>query len=303
VGRLDRWVGKVAFVPLLSLTALILLLFPDGRPPSRRWRWVTQAIGVTVVVTTVAGALLPADEGDPIGNPLAVQGAIEALADTIANVGITTLFLAILLSAVSLLARFRRAKGLQRQQLKWLAYGGGFLAAYILLDMISQVPPGLVDALIEALTFGALYVGVGMAVLRYRLYDIDRLINRTLVYGLLTALLAGVYVGVVLVLGQVFGGVGGDPPSWAVAGATLAVAAMFRPARPPIPSVEGRRLQAVVERRVNRRKYDAAKTVEAFSRRLREEVDLDALSGELLGVVDQTMQPTRASIWFRPTTR
>jgi hypothetical protein len=289
------WVGKVAFVPLLGLTALILLLFPDGRPPSRRWRWVTQAIGVTVVVTTVAGALLPADEGDPIGNPLAVQGAIEALADTIANVGITTLFLAILLSAVSLLARFRRAKGLQRQQLKWLAYGGGFLAAYILLDMISQVPPGLVDALIEALTFGALYVGVGMAVLRYRLYDIDRLINRTLVYGPLTALLAGVYVGVVLVLGQVFGGVGGDPPSWAVAGATLAVAALFRPAR--------RRIQAVVDRRFNRRKYDAAKTVEAFSRRLREEVDLDALSGELLGVVDQTMQPTRASIWFRPTTR
>jgi hypothetical protein len=135
------WMGKVAFVPLLGLTALILLLFPDGRPPSPRWRWVTRAIGVTVVVTTVAGALLPAEEGDPIGNPLALQGSIEALADTIANVGITTLFLAILLSAVSLLLRFRRARGLQRQQLKWLAYGGGFLAAYILLDMVSQVPP------------------------------------------------------------------------------------------------------------------------------------------------------------------
>ena len=289
------WAGRVAFVPLLGLTVLILLLFPDGRPPSRRWRWVIRAIGVAVVVTTVAGALLPADEGDPIGNPLAVQGPIEALADTIVNVGITTLFLAILLSAVLLLLRFRRARGLQRQQLKWLAFGGGFLAAYILLDMISQVPPGLVDALIEALTFGALYVGVGMAVLRYRLYDIDRLINRTLVYGLLTALLAGVYAGAVLILGQVFGGVGGDPPSWAVAGATLAVAALFQPAR--------RRIQAVVDRRFNRRKYDAAKTVEAFSRRLREEVDLDALSGELLAVVDQTMQPTRASIWLRPTTR
>jgi hypothetical protein len=289
------WTGNVVFVPLLGLTTLILLLFPDGRPPSRRWRWVTRAIGVTVVVTTVAGALLPADEADPIGNPLAVQGSIEALADTVANVGITTLFLAILLSAVLLLLRFRRARGLQRQQLKWLAHGGGFLAAYILLDMISQVPPGLVDALIEALTFGALYVGVGLAVLRYRLYDIDRLINRTLVYGLLTALLAGVYAAIVLVVGQVFGGVGGEPPSWAVAGATLAVAALFQPAR--------RRIQAVVDRRFNRRKYDAAKTVEAFSRRLREEVDLDALSGELLGVVDQTMQPTRASIWLRPTTR
>jgi hypothetical protein len=237
--------------------------------------------------------LLPADEGDPIGNPLAVQGSIEALADTITNVGITALFLAILLSAVSLLLRFRRARGLQRQQLKWLAYGGGFLAAYILLDMVSQVPPGLVDALIEALTFGALYAGVGIAVLRYRLYDIDRLINRTLVYGLLTALLAGVYAGAVLVLGQVFGGVGGDPPSWAVAGATLAVAALFRPAR--------RRIQAVVDRRFNRRKYDAARTVEAFSRRLRDELDLDALSAELLAVVDQTMQPRAASLWLRPS--
>jgi hypothetical protein len=286
------WMGNVVFVPLLGLTALILLLFPDGRPPSRRLRWVTRAIGVTVVVTTVAGALLPADEGDPIGNPLAVQGSIEALADTIANVGITTLFLAILLSAGSLLLRFRRARGLQRQQLKWLAYGGGFLAAYILLDIISQVPPGLVDALIEALTFGALYLGVGMAVLRYRLYDIDRLINRTLVYGLLTALLVGVYAGAVLVLGQVFGGVGGDPPSWAVAGATLAVAALFQPAR--------RRIQQAVDRRFNRRRFNAVKTVEAFSLRLREEVDLDALSAELLAVVDQTIQPTKASLWLRP---
>jgi hypothetical protein len=131
-----------------------------------------------------------------------------------------------------------------------------------------------------------------VAILKYRLYDIDRLINRTLVYGLLTALLAGVYTAVVLVLGQVFGGVGGDAPSWVVAGATLAVAALFQPAR--------RRIQAVVDRRFNRRKFDAAKTVEAFSVRLRDEVDLDALSNELLGVVDQTMQPMTASLWLRP---
>jgi hypothetical protein len=130
-------------------------------------------------------------------------------------------------------------------------------------------------------------------VLRYRLYDIDRLINRTLVYGLLIALLAGVYAGAVLVLGQVFGGVGRDPPSWVVAGATLAVAALFQPAR--------RRIQQVVDRRFNRRKFDAAKTVEAFSVRLRDEVDLDALSGVLLAVVDQTIQPTRASLWLRPS--
>ena len=244
-------------------------------------------------MTTIAGALLPADEGDPIGNPLAVQGSLEAVADTVANVGITALFLAILLSAVSLLLRFRRARGRQRQQLKWLAYGGGFLAAYILLDMVSQAPPGLVDALIEALTFGALYVGVGMAVLRYRLYDIDRLINRTLVYGLLTALLAAVYTGLVLVAGQLFGGLGAEPPTWAVAGATLAVAALFQPAR--------RRIQQAVDRRFNRRKYNTAKTIEAFSARLRDQVDLDTLSTEVLAVVDQTMEPTRVSLWLRPS--
>jgi hypothetical protein len=138
-------------------------------------------------------------------------------------------------------------------------------------------------------------VAVGIAVVRYRLYEIDRLINRTLVYGLLTALLAGVYAGTVLVLGQVFGGVTRDPPSWVVAAATLAVAALFQPAR--------RRIQAAVDRRFNRRKYNAAKTVEAFSVRLRDEVDLDTLSAELLAVVDQTMQPTTASLWLRPSAK
>jgi hypothetical protein len=132
----------------------------------------------------------------------------------------------------------------------------------------------------------------GIAVVRYRLYEIDRLINRTLVYGLLSALLAGVYAGVVLILGWLFGGLGAEPPGWAVAGATLAVAALFQPAR--------RRIQQAVDRRFNRRKYDAAKTVEAFSARLREEIDLEALSAELLAVVDQTMQPSSLSLWLRP---
>jgi hypothetical protein len=136
-------------------------------------------------------------------------------------------------------------------------------------------------------------VAVSVAVLRYRLYDVDRLINRTLVYGLLTALLGVVYAGVVLGLGELFGGISAKPSSWAVAGATLTVAALFQPAR--------RRIQAIVDRRFNRRKYDTAKTVEAFGARLRDEVDLDALTAELLVVVDQTMQPTRASLWLRPS--
>jgi hypothetical protein len=136
-------------------------------------------------------------------------------------------------------------------------------------------------------------VASGIAILRYRLYDIDRLINRTLVYGLLTALLGAIYASLVLVLGQLSGGLGTEPPSWVVAGATLAVAALFQPAR--------RRIQTVVDRRFNRRKYNAAKTMEVFSLRLRDEVDLDALSAELLAVVDQTVQPTRASLWLRPS--
>ena len=123
------------------------------------------------------------------------------------------------------------------------------------------------------------------------MYDIDRLINRTLVYGLLTVLLGIIYAGIVLTLGQLFGGLGNDPPSWVVAGATLAVAALFQPAR--------RRIQQAVDRRFNRRKYNTAQTIEAFSVRLRDEVDLDTLSAEMLTVVDQTMQPTTASLWLR----
>jgi hypothetical protein len=173
------WVGIFAFAPLLGLTALLLLLFPDGRPPSARWRWSAWAISVVGLVTAVAVALLPVDEGSLVGNPVAMEGSIGSVAEFIADVGVTVLFLGVLLTAVSLLLRYRRAGGQQRQQLKWLAFGGAFLAAVIVLDLVSQEQPGIWDVLLETLSFGALYVGVGMAVLRYRLYDIDRLINRT----------------------------------------------------------------------------------------------------------------------------
>jgi hypothetical protein len=173
-----------------------------------------------------------------------------------------------------LLRRLQRAQGLERSQLKWFAYAVG-LVGLSLAVQLAAVAAGL--PLVESATLVALLVAIlgvpaaiGIAVLRYRLYDIDRLINRTLVYGLLTALLGTIYAGVVLVLGQPFGGLGDEPPSWAVAGATLTVAALFQPAR--------RRVQAVVDRRFNRRK-----------------------SVELLAVVDQTMQPTTASLWLRPS--
>jgi hypothetical protein len=188
----------------------------------------------------------------------------------------------------SLVLRFRRSRGEERQQLKWFTYAG----ALVPLTWLADVLPALVGDIVSAAPIVFLPAAAGIAILRYRLYDIDRLINRTLVYGWLTAILGLVYAAAVLVLGQVFGGVGGDPPSWAVAGATLAVAALFQPAR--------RRIQQAVDRRFNRRKYHAAQTIEAYSVRLRDQLDLDTLSAELLAVVDQTMEPTQVSVWLRP---
>jgi hypothetical protein len=188
-----------------------------------------------------------------------------------------------------LLVRWRRARGVERQQLKWLAYAAAMLVVVTVLG--GFLPHGLYGVVSTSMTL-LFPLATGIAVVRYRLYDIDRLINRTLVYGGLTAILGLGYAGVVLVLGEVFGGVGAEPPSWVVAGATLAVAALFQPAR--------RRIQTVVDRRFNRRKYNAARTIETFSARLRDQVDLDTLAGELLAVTDKTMQPTTVSLWIRP---
>jgi hypothetical protein len=293
-GRLvAAWIYHWIWLPIGILTVVFpLLLFPTGRSLSSRWRPVTWLAGAATVAWTVAGALNPAlavSDERTVANPIGVAGANPnaGLVGAILN-GLLLFLLAA--AIVSLIMRFRRSRGVERQQLKWFAYAG----ALVVLAMLStNVVPGLGN--LPWVMVVALPVAVGIAILRYRLYDIDRLINRTLVYGLLTALLAGVYAGAVLVLGQLFGGVGRDPPSWAVAGATLAVAGLFQPAR--------RRIQAVVDRRFNRRKYDAAKTVEAFSARLRDEVDLDTLSAELLAVVDETVQPAKASLWLRSPTQ
>jgi hypothetical protein len=227
----------------------------------------------------------------PIDNPLGVGGADAALA-TASAVGALLILASFVASVTAPVVRFRHARGTERQQLKWIAYAVA-LIALIYLVAISQLP-GL-TGLALAVNVSLFPVAVAVAILRYHMYDIDLVINRTLVYGLLTGLLGLGYAGTVLVLGEVFGGVGGNPPSWAVAGATLAVAALFQPAR--------RRIQGAVDRRFNRRRYDAAKTIETFSARLRDQIDLDTLSAELLGVVDQTMQPTRVSLWLRPPTR
>jgi hypothetical protein len=207
----------------------------------------------------------------------------------------SAIFPVTILAAASMVVRFRRARGEERQQLKWFAYAAVLSVlvwlVFIVTEVFDQLPTafGFVILLIWLL---AVPLAIGIAILRYRLYDIDRIINRTLVYAVLTALLGLGYAGVVLLLGQVFGGVTDQPPSWAVAGAILTVAALFQPAR--------RRIQEAVDRRFNRRRYDAARTVEAFSARLREQIDLDTLSAELLAVVDHSMEPTRVSLWLRP---
>jgi hypothetical protein len=303
--RQVAWVGNWVWVPFHACIALMLLLFPDGRLPSPRWRPVAWTIVVAGGVALVAAACHPG----PLDVALFVEDA-EVTARLTNPFGVATLgqlfepsLLVLLLGAAvgaaALLLRFRRSRGIERQQLKWVAYAAllfGIEQGGLVLGRLAGLVPDTGLPWLEVVTnftFIVFFVAIAVAVLRYRLYDIDRLINRTLVYGLLTALLGGVYASAVLVLGPVFGGVGSDPPSWAVAGATLAVAALFQPAR--------RRIQAAVDRRFNRRKYDAARTVEAFSVRLRDELDLDALSTELLGVVDQTVQPTRSSLWLRPS--
>jgi hypothetical protein len=188
----------------------------------------------------------------------------------------------------ALVVRFRRSRGIERQQLKWFTYA----AALAPLPALAYELAPSIFGLLRTLIFPLVPISVGVAILRYRLYEIDRILNRTLVYGLLTAVLGLCYAAGSLVFVLV-AGTGSDPPSWLVAAATLAAAAIFRPAR--------RRIQAAVDRRFNRRKYNTAQTIQAFSTRLRDQIDLDTLCNELLAVVDQTMEPTRASLWLRPS--
>jgi hypothetical protein len=289
------WYWEWASYPWFGLTVLFtLLLFPTGRLLSHRWRPVAWMAGILMAVVTMLAALRPTltlpDEQHAIPNPIGIAG-VDPDQGMLGVLNTGLLVLTTLAAFLSLILRFRRAQGEERQQLKWFTYAGALVIFYL---VTGPVLPGE-GALGSGLVIALFPVAAGIAILRYRLYDIDRLINRTLVYGLLTAMLGLVYAGAVLVLGQVFGGVGENPPSWAVAGATLAVAALFQPAR--------RRIQAVVDRRFNRRRYDAAKTIEAFSTRLRDEIDLNTLSIELLAVVDQTFQPSTASLWLRPSGR
>jgi hypothetical protein len=291
-GQLMAWLGQWPWRIVLGLLALLLLVFPSGRLVSARWRPVAWAAAVATALYGLWAAFAPrpleAAGLERLTNPLGIRGA-QAIFQVL-QAAAAVLLLTTILAAASMVVRFRRARGDERQQLKWLSYAAVLSVLVWLLFIVT----GLADRLSPALGIPVVLVwlvavpaAIGVAMLRYRLYDIDRLINRTVVYGLLTALLGGGYAAVVLGLGQLVGRDSG----LLVAGATLAVATVFQPAR--------RRVQEQVDRRFNRRRYDAATTIQAFSARLRDEIDLDSLSAELLAVVDQTMEPTTVSLWLR----
>jgi hypothetical protein len=290
---LAAWYGSWPWWLVLTLALVFTpLLFPTGRLLSPRWRPVAWVAGVATAVLTVLGSLraeLEAAPGQVVANPIGVAAVGNPEEGPV--VPALILLLVVLAAAAfgSLVLRLRRSRGEERQQLKWFTYASALLPLALLGDFL----PAAVGSLLFAAPVVFLPVATGIAILRHRLYDIDRLINRTLVYGLLTAVLGLLYAGAVLLLGNLFGGIRGQPPGWAVAGITLVVAALFQPVR--------HRIQQVVDRRFNRRKYDAARTIETFAIRLRDEVDLDSLSSELLAVVDQTMEPIRISLWLRPT--
>jgi hypothetical protein len=294
--------GQQGWVASITIFPFLLLLFPDGRLPSPRWKVVAWVVALVGAPLLILGAFMPGEGGmAPVENPIGIEAAMVETISAIIDPGIIVIFAAIVLSALSLVFRYRRASGIQRQQIKWFAYAAALNGSLIAMDVfgLSELLLGYAFGywlwvLLGYVGFASLYAAVGIAILKYRLYDIDVLINRTLVYGALTVLLAAVYVGSIVLLQAGFRVLTGQDSQLAVVASTLVIAALFNPLR--------RRVQAFVDRRFYRSKYDAAKTLAAFSAKLREETDLDALNAELVGVVGETMQPAHVSLWLRPDT-
>ena len=298
------WPSGWLWVPGVVLVLIFVsLYFPNGRLLSPRWRpvlWLAVFVSVTLAVLW---AFAPGATSGVRGvtNPLGIE-ALRPVAGTLADVVTGVLFFPVFLaSLISLVVRFWRSRGEERQQMKWITYAAGAWFTMVLLtDLVDVIAANSALARVADPLTGAMYAGipvaVGIAVLKYRLYDIDVVINRTLVYGSLTALLAAVYIGGVATTQAVFRALTGqeEQPQLAIVISTLVIAALFNPLR--------RRIQSLIDRRFYRRKYDAAKTLEAFSARLRDETDLDTLRDDLVRVVRETMQPAHVSLWLRPDT-
>jgi hypothetical protein len=290
------WTYAWFWYPLLALAVIYLpLLFPDGRLLSRRWLPVAIVPGIGTFSIAVLGALtdtLFVEGAGKIDNPIGIEGL--GVPENLPVFGLLNglLIIGLVGAAASVVVRFRRSRGVERQQMKWFLYAAALL---LLAPAVDQLPD-VINGLWLALVLIATSTAVGIAVLRYRLYEIDLLINRTLVYGFLTAMLALVYFGGVTTTQAIFRALTGQEqqPQIAVVISTLVIAALFNPLR--------QRILSFIDRRFYRRKYDAAKALENFSAKLRDETDLNALSDDLVGVVRETMQPAHVSLWLRPDT-
>jgi hypothetical protein len=294
-GEWAAWIGSWLFVPQLGLVGLLILLFPNGRLPSTRWRWFVWFGALATSAATVMAALSPGEINvglGPIRNPLGIEG----LPNVYKQVEGLVLSLA-LVAGTSQVARLRRARGVERQQIKWVAYAAvvgvsGAILSYtvaVALGVLWLERVGFVLGIVGAVSVP---IAMGIAILKYRLYEIDLIINRTLVYGSLTATLVALYFGGIVVLQRVFVALTGERSTLAVVASTLTIAALFNPLR--------RRIQSFIDRSFYRKKYDATKTLQNFSAKLRDETDLDTLSDDLVGVVRETMQPTHVALWQRP---
>jgi hypothetical protein len=290
---LASWLSAWTWAPGLALMAFLMLLFPTGRPPSPRWRWVGWGAAATILVLTAGAMSLWPDRGPALLRETLPDAPVVR---AVVEVSWTVMVVLVLVSLVSLVVRFRRSRGEERQQLKWIAYVAAVVSVLVFNELFlvewlgaGETTFGIVGEHLVNLSAAAFPIATATAILRYRLYDIDLVINRTLVYGALTALLALAYLTIVVALQNVIPGA--DDSDLTIAGSTLAVAALFGPLRA--------RVQGFIDRRFYRRKFDAQKTLESFSSRLREDVDLDHLTRDLLGVVRDTMQPAHASLWLR----
>jgi hypothetical protein len=288
--------GSWYWFAVLALVLIYMpLLFPDGRLLSRRWLPIAVLAGIDLLAVIILGALaetltLNEARGYEIDNPIGIEGL--GYVEDLPVFGVLGGVYAVCVvgAAASVVVRFRRSRGVERQQMKWFVYA----VAPVLLVTTDGFLPEIISSVALAAVVIGLPTAIGVAVLRYRLYEIDVLINRTLVYGSLTALLVTTYVGSIVVLQATFRTLTGQDSQLTIVASTLAIAALFNPLR--------RRIQAFVDRRFYRRKYDAARILEAFGARLRDETDLAELNEELIAVVRETVQPAHASLWLRPDT-
>jgi hypothetical protein len=293
-GIVAAWFYGWMWFPALGSIMLVPLLFPDGKPPGPRWRWLLW-VSVTLLALTTIGAAVSPGEIDSSWpgtheKPLTIDG-LEGFLDAAQDPGGLAFVILLLCLLASVVVRFRRSRGDERQQMKWMLVAVALLIAQIFVEeALGDRTPDAVSGLVFAMAVASIPVAAGVAMLKYRLYDVDVVIRKTLVYGSLTVLLALAYAGLVLGGQAVFSSFAGGS-NLAIAVSTLVVAALFLPVRS--------RVQRVVERRFYRRRYDAERTLEAFGARLREQVELDALRGDLEGVVRDTMQPAHVSLWLR----